>query len=162
MYIYIIDPHICMYMYLFDWREFLLALHGERAQIRLHVLQEFLHRFRTAGRHLHTHSTLIQLLLMINNSMKPSGICFGSSARHINIARCRSTHINKRVCLQPHALSCVAHMIIIMLIVMIERLCMMFMIYTCASRLSFMFFSSFLDPHNACAENDTSRQASLP
>lgn len=37
---------------LFDWGEFLLALHGERAQIRLHVLQQFLHRFGTARRHL--------------------------------------------------------------------------------------------------------------
>ena len=37
---------------LFDWGEFLLALHGQRAQVRLHVLQQFLHRFGAAGRHL--------------------------------------------------------------------------------------------------------------
>ena len=37
---------------LFDWGEFLLALHGKGAQVRLHVLQQFLHRFGTAGRHL--------------------------------------------------------------------------------------------------------------
>lgn len=37
---------------LFDWGEFLLALHGQGAQVRLHVLQQFLHRFGTAGRHL--------------------------------------------------------------------------------------------------------------
>lgn len=56
-----VSTHIYLCMYLFDWRKFLLALHGQRAQIRLHVLQEFLHRFGAAGRHLHTHSTLIQL-----------------------------------------------------------------------------------------------------
>lgn len=37
---------------LFDWREFLLALHGERPQVCLHILQQFLHRLGTAGRHL--------------------------------------------------------------------------------------------------------------
>lgn len=37
---------------LFDRGEFLLALHGERPQVRLHVLQQFLHRFGAAGRHL--------------------------------------------------------------------------------------------------------------
>lgn len=58
---HILYIHTYISMYLFDWREFLLALHGQRAQIRLHVLHEFLHRFRAAGRHLHTHSTPIQL-----------------------------------------------------------------------------------------------------
>lgn len=38
--------------HLFDRREFLLTLHGERPQVRLHVLQQFLHRFWAAGRHL--------------------------------------------------------------------------------------------------------------
>lgn len=37
---------------LFHWGEFLLTLHGQGAQVRLHVLQQFLHRFGTAGRHL--------------------------------------------------------------------------------------------------------------
>lgn len=38
--------------HLFDRREFLLTLHGQRPQVRLHVLQQFLHRLGAAGRHI--------------------------------------------------------------------------------------------------------------
>ncbi len=143
--VYIWCPHIyiCVCTSLTGGNFFLHSMDRERRSACM-----FSRSFFTASGLLVDIFTLIQHWFNSNewliNQLKRPG-CFGSSARHINNPRC-CTYINKRVCVQPRTLLCVTHMTIIMLIVTVEMIFMTYIIYKRASRLSFIIFSSFLDP----------------